>query len=363
VFAFEPSEEQGALVEAVRKFASKELRSRSREADERGTLPPEVTGTGWELGLLPGSIPEAFGGFGEHSTVTGVLAAEELAFGDLSAALALTAPNLVAFPVLLCGSQQQKTEILPEYCAEAFVPAAAALLEPRYGFDPGSLETRAQRSDQGYLLSGSKCNVPFAAEAERMLVYASLEGKTEAFLVRKGTPGMVVTEREANMGMNACPLYSVDFVGCQVSAKERLGGETGCDFGLLLNASRVALSAMAVGVARAAYEFGLDYAKNRKAFGEAIAQRQSIAFMLAEMATDVEAARLMVWEAAWLLDQGKDATREAALAKNFADDMSLAVTDRAVQILGGHGYIRDYPVEMWLRNARGFAVMEGIAIA
>lgn len=363
MYSFEPTEEQGALVEAMRKFASKELRSRSREADEKGGLPAEVTGTGWELGLLPGSIPESFGGFGEHSTVTGVLAAEELAWGDLSGALALTAPNLVAFPVLLCGSSQQKAEVLPEYCADSFVAGAAALLEPRYGFDPASLQTRAQRSDKGYVLSGSKCNVPFAAEAERMLVYASLEGRTEAFLVRKGRSGVVVKEREANMGMKACPLYSVDFVGCQVSDSERLGGEAGCDFGLLLNSSRVALSAMAVGVARAAYEYGLDYAKNRKAFGEAISQRQSIAFMLAEMATDIEAARLMVWEAAWLLDQGKDATREAALAKNFADDMSLAVTDRAVQILGGHGYIRDYLVELWLRNARGFAVMEGIALA
>jgi acyl-CoA dehydrogenase len=131
---------------------------------------------------------------------------------------------------------------------------------------------------------------------------------------------------------------------------------------ILLNSSRVAQSAFALGLARAAYEYGLAYAQSRKAFGEAIGQRQSIAFMLAEMAMDLEAARMMVWEAAWLLDQGRDATTAAYLAKNFADDMVLMVADRAVQILGGHGYIRDYPVELWLRNARGFAVMEGIAI-
>ena len=124
----------------------------------------------------------------------------------------------------------------------------------------------------------------------------------------------------------------------------------------------MAWAALAVGVARAAYEYALDYAKERKAFGEAIAQRQSIAFMLAEMAIEIEAARLLVWEAAWMLDQGKDASREAYLAADLADDMALMVTDRAVQVLGGHGYIRDYPVELWLRNARGFAVLEGLAI-
>jgi alkylation response protein AidB-like acyl-CoA dehydrogenase len=124
----------------------------------------------------------------------------------------------------------------------------------------------------------------------------------------------------------------------------------------------VALAALAVGQARAAYEYALDYAKSRTAFGEAIAQRQAIAFMLAEMATEIEAARLLVWEAAWTVDGGRPATREACWAKTFADEMVLQVTDRAVQVLGGHGYIRDHPVEMWLRNGRGFAVMEGLAI-
>ena len=164
------------------------------------------------------------------------------------------------------------------------------------------------------------------------------------------------------MGMRALPLYAVEFQECAIPLTQRLGGDAGCDFQRLLGSSRVALSATAVGVARASYEFALDYAKHRKAFGEAIAQRQSIAFMLAEMSTEIEAARMLVWEAAWLLDQNKDATREAYLAMNFGSDMALMVTDRSLQILGGYGYIRDYPVELYLRNARGFGVMEGIAI-
>ena len=224
------------------------------------------------------------------------------------------------------------------------------------------MKTVATASNGSYVLNGAKCNVPYAAEAEWMIAYASLDGKTEGFLVKKGTAGVTVKEREQNMGIKALPLYSVDFQQCVVPRSQRLGGDGGADFTLLLNCSRLALAAMAVGVARGAYEYALEYAKNRKAFGEAIAQRQSIAFMLAEMFMDIEAARLMIWETAWLLDEKRDATRAACLAKNFADDMSLMVTDRAVQVLGGHGYIRDYPVEMWLRNARGFAVMEGIAI-
>jgi acyl-CoA dehydrogenase len=360
--SFDPSEEQQMFIESARKYASTELRAHARESDERSDLPPGVLAGGWELGLLPAGIPEEYGGFGERSAITGVLAAEELAWGDLSGALALTAPNLVSLPVLLSGTDQQKREILPSFCAESYVPASAALIEPRFDFDSTALKTTALRANGDYVLNGVKCNVPYAAEAEWMIAYASLGGRTEGFLVRKGTPGAVVKEREQNMGIKALPLYSVELNDCRVPAAQRLGGDGGSDFALLLSSSRTALAAMAIGVARGAYEYALEYAKNRQAFGEAIAQRQSIAFMLAEMLIDIEAARLMIWEAAWLLDEKQDATRAACLAKNFADEMALMVTDRAVQVLGGHGYIRDYPVEMWLRNARGFAVMEGIAI-
>ncbi len=362
MYSFAPSEDQKMLVDAVRKFSAKVLRSHFREADERGEPETEWTRQGWELGLLPGSIPDLYGGFGERSALNGVLAAEELGWGDLSAALALTSPNLVALPVLLCGSREQKADLLPLFCSESWAPASAALMEPRLQFDPLALRTTATRSNGHYALNGVKCNVPFAAEAEWVVVYASLDGPSQGFLVRRGTPGLVIGDREKNMGMKALPMYSLELRNCEIPASQRLGGDEGCGFQTLLNSCRIGLSAMSLGVARAAYEYSLDYAKNRKAFGEAIAQRQAIAFMLAEMIMDLEAARLMVWEAAWLLDRGKDATKETCLAKTFSDDMALMVTDRAVQILGGHGYIRDHPVEMWLRNARGFAVMEGLTM-
>jgi acyl-CoA dehydrogenase len=362
MYSFEPTEEQKIVISAANKLASKEFRSRMRDADDKSEPAPEWMETGWELGLLPASISESYGGFGEHSTLTWALAVEELAWGDLSATLALTAPNLVALPVLLCGSEEQKKELLSFFCADSYIPAAAALMEPRFNFDPNALQTTAIKQNGTYVLSGVKCNVPFAEQSGWMLVYASLDGRSQGFLVQRNSPGLAIKQREQNMGMRAFPLYGVELNECTIPASQRLGGEAGCDFALLLNSSRVALSAMAVGVARAAYEFAVDYTKNRKAFGEALAQRQSIAFTLAEMIMEIEAARLLVWEAAWRLDHGQDATKEAYLAMNYTSDISLMITDRAVQFLGGYGYIRDYPVELWLRNARGFGVLEGISI-
>jgi acyl-CoA dehydrogenase len=362
MFSFEPSEEQQMLVEATQKFATRDIRAAAHEADERGELPRALIDKGWELGLLQASIPEEYGGFGERSAVTMALAGEELAYGDLAAALAILAPGLFALPILIGGSEEQKKSYLPEFCADGYVGASAALVEPRRDFQPGALKAVARPDGDGWVLDGEKCYVPLAAEARYLLVYAALEGHTQGFIVRKGTPGLSIGERERNMGIHALPTYPVGLSNCKIPSGDRLGGQDGHEFAPLINASRAALAALAVGVSRGAYEYALQYAKEREAFGEPIAQRQSIAFMLAEMATEIEATRLMAWEAAWLLDQERDATREAYLAKITADDISLMCTDRAVQILGGHGYIRDHPVEMWLRNARGFPAFEGMAI-
>jgi alkylation response protein AidB-like acyl-CoA dehydrogenase len=164
------------------------------------------------------------------------------------------------------------------------------------------------------------------------------------------------------MGLRGLETTEVVLDGCRVPLEARLGEDGGCDFQRIMDASRIALGALAVGVARGAYDFAREYPKERRAFGRAIAQNQAIAFMLAEMATEIDAVRLLVWEAAWSFDQGKDVLRESYLAKRYAADMSLKVTDNALQVLGGHGYIRDFPVELWLRNARGFATFEGLAI-
>lgn len=363
MISFTPSDEQKLIAETVRRYATERMRAAASDADEQRVVAPELIDKGWELGLLPNALPEQYGGFGEeHSALTGAVAAEELGYGDLALALYLLAPNLFALPILHCGTDAQKEHWLPRLADAEFAPATAALIEPRWDFDPHELQTTATRDGNDYLLNGQKSYVPLAADAQVMLVYARDGDATQAFIVEKGTVGMTVGERERNMGIQALPTYTVQFDNVRVPADARLGGEQGCDLELLLNYSRVTLAALAVGVARGAYEYARDYARQREAFGRPIAQYQAIAFMLAEMAIEVDAARAMAWEAAWKLDQGHDATASAVLAKQYADEMALSVTDHAVQVLGGHGYIREYPVERWLRNARGFTTFLGLAM-
>jgi acyl-CoA dehydrogenase len=363
MISFTPSEEQQMLIDAVRRFAEREMRAVYRDCEEEEHIPQDLIDKGWELGLVPAGIPEEYDGFAEeHSAVTGALFSEELAWGDLSIALHLMAPGLVAYPILLCGTQEQKETFLPRLCDDEYPRAAAALIEPTIQFDPQALKTTAVREGDHYVLNGQKAYVPLAPDADLFLVYAAEEGATQGFLVEKGAAGLEIGQREKNMGIKALATYGLTLTDCRVPQANRLGGPDGCDMEKLLSYSRIATSAMAVGVARASYEYALEYAKEREAFGEPIASRQAIAFMLAEMAVDIDAARLMVWEAAWRLDKGLEATREAYLAKMFTDGMVVRVTDGGVQILGGYGYIREYPVELWLRNGRGFATFDGLAM-
>jgi alkylation response protein AidB-like acyl-CoA dehydrogenase len=314
------------------------------------------------MGVLPTSIPEAYGGFGEYSVITGVLAAEAFAWGDLATTLHVMTPNLVAVPLMLAGTEAQKEAHLPLFCEESLPKVTAALTEPVIQFDPRQLQATAVLEDEDYVLNGIKCFVPLAADAETFLIYANEDGVTQAFFVPAGTDGLTVLDREKLMGIRALPTYQVKLENVRVSAVNKLGGNEGIDFDLILNHSRVALGAAAVGMAKGALEYAIDYTKQRVQFGEPVAHRQSIAFMLAEMAMDIDGGRLLVWEAAWQLDKGQDATQATAVMKYYIDDMVLNVCDRALQALGGYGYIREYPVELWLRNARAFASFDGMAI-
>jgi alkylation response protein AidB-like acyl-CoA dehydrogenase len=363
MISFDPSEEQRMLIDAVGRFAEKEIRTVYRDCEEEGEIPQNLIEKGWELGLVPAGIPEEYDGFAEeHSAVTGALFCEELAWGDLAIAMHLMTPGLVAYPILLCGTEEQKEHYLPQFCEEEYIPATAAFIEPSIQFDPNALKTTAVLDGDEYVLNGQKAYVPLAAGAELILIYAAENGATQGFLVEKGSAGLEIGPREKNMGIKALATYELTLTDCRVPRANKLGGQDGCEMDKLITYSRIATSAMAVGVARASYEYALDYAKEREAFGEPIASRQAIAFMLAEMAVDIDAARLMVWEAAWRLDKGKDATKEAYLTKMYSDDMVMRVTDGGVQILGGYGYIREYPAELWLRNGRGFATFDGLAM-
>lgn len=359
---FDLDQEQKMMTDAIGRLAMERMRKHSRDAEEEGHIPPAVIQAGWDLGLLPTGIPEPFGGMGEYSVVTNAIAVEELAFGDCAIAANILSPNNVAIPVMLCGTEAQKESHLPLFCEESMPNVTAAMQEPGLHYDARKLKTTAVLENDYYYLNGKKSLVPLADTAETFLIYANENGQTQAFFVPADAVGMEVGEREKLMGLKALPTFTLNLANVKVPVVNRLGGNAGSDMGLILNHSRVALGAAAVGVARAGFEYARDYAKQRVQFGEPIAHRQSIAFMLAEMAIDIDGARMMLWEAAWLLDQGKDATKETAVMKHFVDDMVVRVADQALQILGGYGYIREYPVELWLRNARGFVQWDGLMI-
>jgi alkylation response protein AidB-like acyl-CoA dehydrogenase len=363
MYSFEPTEEQKMLIDTVARYANSNLRPASHDADEENQIPASLIKKGWELGVLQASTPEAYGGFGEHSAITGVLAAEEMAYGDLAGALSVMSPGLFAIPILLAGSEEQKNEYLPPIVESDWTPYTAALIEPHFDYDPNDLKTTATIDGDIVLISGEKAYVPFAKETKTMIVYASLNGQTQAFIVPNGLIGIQIGERQKMLGINALPVYPVKFENVRIPIGTRLGGEIGHEFQPILASLWLATAAMALGVSKAALDYAINYAKDRDVFGMKVAQKQSIAFMMAEMATEIEAIRVLTWEAAWMLDKGKeDAYKEAYLAFTGAADMAMMITDRAVQILGGHGYIREHPVEKWMREGRGFAMLNGLAI-
>ncbi len=360
MFDLEMTEDQRLIHDTVASFAKAEIRPIAHDCDESGTIPAGLAEKGFELGLVHSAIPEEQGGYGEtRSAVTGAIVAEELAWGDLAIAMHLLTPRLLVYPLLEAGSPEQIAQVLPPF-ALGHQTATAAVVEPRFDFDTTRFTTTAAAKDGGFVLNGAKCFVPLADESQTILVVAQIGDEPAAFLVPRGAAGVSIGEREKNMGVKALATYEIGLENVQVPASARVGDAAGIS--RILNRSRIALGALALGMGRAAFDYARDYAKERKAFGVAIAQKQAIAFILAEMAIEIDASRLLLWEAAWMLDQGKEATRECVLAKRYASNACLKITDNAVQVLGGHGYVRDHPVEMWLRNARGFSSFEGMAI-
>lgn len=365
MISFTPTDEQRMMVDTIRRYAANEMRAVAHEADEENTVPEDVLVKGWELGILPGLIPEEYGGFAEGpAAVTGALALEDMAWGDLSIAMKIMTPALFAIPILVSGTDAQKQEHLPVFCDTVYPLATAALIEPSVTFDPWRPTTTATIKNGKAILEGVKTYVPMAVEAERMIVYArdNETGKVDGYIVERDTVGLEIGERNKLMGLRALPTYLVTLSGAEVSLESRVGGEKGTLFRDILNRSRVALAALAVGVSRASFEYARDYAKERIQFGVPIGTKQAIAFMLADVAIEIDAARLMVWEAAWQVDQENDATLASSLTKHYTNSAALFATDAGVQVLGGHGYIREHPVERWLRNARGFTTFDGMAI-
>jgi alkylation response protein AidB-like acyl-CoA dehydrogenase len=371
MISFTPTEEQQMLVDTIRRYAQNDLQPTAHDHDEQEFIPHQTLLKGWEIGLLPANIPESYGGFGEYSALTNVLSYEELAMGDLASAIKLMVPALFAFPILWGGTEEQKARFLPLFCEDKPYPATAALIEPSVAFDPLELKTTARRDGDAFVLNGEKAYVPLADGAEWMIVYArdTETGETNGYLVEVGaaqTEGLSLQRREKLMGIRALETYRLSLNEVRLPADAKLGGEDGYPFQCILDHSHVGLAAMAVGVARASHEYALEYAKQRVQFGKPIATKQAVAFMLAESRIEVDGTRMMVWNAAWQIDSHQpdpEIIKAAYLARHYADKAVLFVTDNGVQTLGGYGFIRDYPVERYLRNGRGFPMFTGLVLA
>ena len=357
---FEPSEEQALIIETVRQFAENEIRPLTRPTDEAGAPPQSLLDAAHELGLVANSLPENHGGGGAPSALNGVLIAEELGWGDMALALSILSPSLLGLPIAFFGSESLQTEILPGLLGDRFAPGSLAIVEPRFDFDVYHPHTTAKLDGDEYLLDGVKCQVPWLEGGSQVIVIASESGGLAAFVVARDALG---TQAEPELKMGLCGLPTVEWTlnGVRVPRAARLDADDSA-LRRLIDRGRLALAAVAIGAARAAFETSRDYAKERETFGQPIATRQAIAFKLADMAIEIDGARLLVWEAASAVDRGEDASRLTRLAYDQTTRISLQVADGAVQVFGGHGYIRDYLPELHLRNLAGLASFELLAL-
>jgi alkylation response protein AidB-like acyl-CoA dehydrogenase len=363
VFDLTPTEDEQMLVDLVSEFAEEVVRPAAADADEACAAPDELLKASLEIGLPILGVPESLGGISEErSAMAGTLVAEALARGDMGLAVATLAPGSVATAIGLWGTEAQQQTYLPAFTGgpgHDTVPAAAlALNEPTVLFDALTPATTAERTDDGFVLNGVKSLVVRGAEAELFVVGAALDGEPVLFLVEAGSDGLLVEGNPA-MGLRAASLTKLTLDGVTVSADAVLGATDGTTYVECVRLARLAWCALAVGTSQAVLDYVTPYVKEREAFGEPIAHRQSVAFMVANIAIELQSMRLLTYKAAARAAAGKDFTREVALARKLCADKGMQIGLDGVQLLGGHGFVKEHPVERWYRDLRAVGLMEG----
>jgi acyl-CoA dehydrogenase len=362
--SFALSDEQRALRDLGRDFAEKEIRPVAAAHDERSQHPTGVIAKAHEVGLMNPHVPEEYGG-AALSAFEQMLIGEELAWGCSGISTSIVANILGSLPVLLAGSEEQKREWLPPLLEEPLL-CSFALTEPGAGSDVSAIQTTAVRRDGEYVLNGSKMFITNAGQAAWFVVFASTDRDAghrglSAFVVPADADGVVVEKHLDKLGQRATDTSALAFQEVRVPEANRLG-EEGEGFKTAmrtLDYTRPGTAVGAVGVARAAFDYAVEYSKERIQFGQPIAMNQGVNFLVADMASEIEAARLLTWQAAWLIDQGERATLQSSYAKRFAADTAMKVTTDAVQVFGGYGYMKEYPVEKLMRDAKLFQIYEG----
>ena len=373
---FSLTPEQEEIRALVHEFAEKEMRPRADHHDEHEETPWEVMRKAHEIGIGPAAVfPPEYGG-GGIDRVSELILTEELSWGDAGMAVSIMASALGGAGIIAMGTEEQKHRYISQLCDPKHLRLAAmGLTEPDSGSDSLALRTTATRVDGGYLLNGTKQFCTNGGIADLQVVFATTDRSQgpagiAGFVVEKGNPGMRQGRKERKLGVRASHTAQVILEDCLVPDDARLGfdkdgnatGPGAVGAMLMLEATRPAIAAGAIGIARAAFEFARDYALEREQFGKPIARHEAIAFKLADMATEIDAARLLAWRAGWMAEQGMPMVRgEGSMAKLFAGDVAMRVTVDAVQVLGGYGYIKEYPVERFMRDAKIYQIWEGTA--
>ena len=361
---FELTEDQAAILEAVREFARGELAPKAEETDAKGEFPWENVRKLAELDLMGIAVEEKYGGLGADFT-TWTVVGEELSSACTTTGAVYGAHMLCVYPIMLFGTEEQKQKYLTPLARGEQI-GAFGLTEPMAGSDAGSVRTRAVLDGDAYVLNGTKIFITNGGDAETYVIIANVDPEKgarglTAFIVEKGTPGFAFGKNEKKMAYSSLSNRELIFTDCRVPRENVLGRERrGFRVAMeTLGLGRIGMGIGAVGVARAALDYAVGYSKQRRQFGQPISSFQLIQAMLADMATEVDAARLLCLRAAWLKDQGRPFEKEAAMAKLYSSEMAMRTTTKAVQILGGYGYTKDYPVERYMREAKLFEIVEG----
>lgn len=364
LFDLTPTDEQQLIRDTVVEFAAEQLRPIAADADSKCEAPQGVLSMAGELGITAIGVPEELGGVAtERSVVTNVLVAEALAHGDLGLAVACLAPAAVSNALVLWGDETQQATYLPPFVGDNVPAAALAIQEPGALFDPFSLRTKAYRTSGGFVLSGTKSLVPKAASAELLIVAADLDGRGPAlFIVESGSAG-IATEAEPAMGLRAASTGRLVLDKVTVPASALVGGGQSAVYTDCIRLSRLAWCALAVGTAQAVLDYVIPYTNDRIAFGEPVSHRQGVAFTIADIGIELEGMRLVTLRAASRAEQGKPYAREVALARKLCADKGMVIGSDGVQLLGGHGYVKEHPVERWYRDLRAIGLMEGAVLA
>ncbi|CCF64966.1 putative acyl-CoA dehydrogenase [Nocardia cyriacigeorgica GUH-2] len=365
-FDLTPTDEQQMIVETVREFAAEILRPAAHDADEAAAAPKDLLGRAAELGITLINVPEELeGAASERGAVTNSMVAEALAHGDMGLALPILAPSGVAVALSQWGTDAQQQTYLPAFTGENVPQASVVISEPRALFDPFALQTKAVRSPSGYRLSGVKSLVPAAADAELFIVGAELDGRPALFIVESDAQGLVV-EADPSMGLRAAGLGRLILDNVAVGSDALLGDGDGKqhaeDYADAVRLARLGWASLAVGTGQAVLDYVIPYVNEREAFGEPISHRQAVAFMVANIAIELDGLRLVTLRGASRAEQGLSFAREAALAKKLATDKGMQFGLDGVQLLGGHGFTKEHPVERWYRDLRGIGVAEGVVL-